>query len=83
VSDERKDADGDRDAYESPAVRLVSQAIVWVPIALVLGFAYFSGTWLGGGWPMGLLSVASTVLTVGVLWLWFRMRGRRRGTPMR
>jgi hypothetical protein len=72
-----------RDPYESPFVRLVSQALVWIPVALVVGFAYVSGTWLGGGWPMGVLSVLSTLLTIGVLWLWFRLRDRRRGTPMR
>jgi hypothetical protein len=68
---------GKRDAYESPAIRMLSHALVWVPIALLLWFAYESGSWLGGG-LMGWLSVASTLLTVGGLWLWYRVRRRRR-----
>ena len=65
------------DAYESPAVGLVSHALVWVPVVLVLGFAYVSGTWIGG-WTMGLLSVVSTVGTVGVVWLFLKVRKRGR-----
>lgn len=68
--------DAKRDAFESPAVGMVSHAIVWVPVALVIGFAYWSGTWIGG-WTMGVLSVLSTVLTVGVVWLWLKVRRRR------
>jgi hypothetical protein len=67
----------DRDAYESPAVRVISHALVWVPVALVVWLAYVSGTWMGG-WTMGVLSVVSAVLTVGVLWLWIKARNRRR-----
>jgi len=66
-----------KDAYESPVIRLLSHALVWVPVALVVWFAYVSGTWMGG-WTMGVLSVASTALTIGALWLWRRMRTRRR-----
>lgn len=66
-----------KDAYESPAIRLLSHAIVWVPAALVIWFAYVSGTWMGG-WTMGVLSVVSTALTVGVLWLWYKVRRRKR-----
>lgn len=68
---------GKTDAYESLPVRIVSHALIWVPIALVVWFAYVSGTWLGGGWVMGVVSVASSLLTVGVLWAWYRMRKRR------
>jgi hypothetical protein len=71
-------APGKRDAYESPAVRAISHALVWVPLALIVVFAYVSGTWLGGGWVMGVLSVLSTVLTVAILWVWYRRKGRRR-----
>lgn len=67
-----------RDAYESPAVRAVSHALIWVPVALIVAFAYVSGTWLGGGWVMGVLSVLSTALTVGILWVWYQRKGRRR-----
>ena len=68
---------GKVDAYESLPVRLISHALIWVPVALVIWFAYVSGTWLGGGWVMGVLSVASAVLTAGGLWLWYKMRKRR------
>ncbi len=68
---------GKADAYESPAVKLISHALIWVPIALVIWFAYVSGTWLGGGWVMGVISVASAVLSAGLLWLWYKVRKRR------
>jgi hypothetical protein len=68
--------DAPKDAYESPLIRLLSHAIVWVPAALVVWFAYVSGTWMGG-WTMGVLSVVSAALTVGVLWLWYKVRKRR------
>jgi hypothetical protein len=67
-----------RDAYESPAIGLLSQALVWIPLALLVWFAYVSGTWMGG-WTMGVISVVSTAFTVGALWLWYSMRRRRRG----
>jgi len=66
-----------KDAYESPLIRLLSHAIVWVPAALIVWFAYVSGTWMGG-WTMGVLSLVSTALTVLVLWLWYKVRKRRR-----
>jgi hypothetical protein len=65
------------DAYQSLGVRIVSHAVVWVPVALVVWFAYVSGTWVGG-WTMGLLSVLSAVLTVGVVWLYMKVRRKRR-----
>jgi hypothetical protein len=68
---------GRPDAYESPYVRAISHAIVWIPIVLVIAFAYWSGTWIGG-WTMGVLSVVSTALTVGVIWLWVKVRKRGR-----
>jgi predicted PurR-regulated permease PerM len=37
--------------------------------------AYYIGTWTGG-FLGGVLSVASTVLTVAVLWLFMRRRRR-------
>jgi hypothetical protein len=73
---------GKRDAYESPVIRVVSHALFWVPVVFLVWFAYVSGTWMGG-WVGGVLSVASTVLTIGVLWLWYRMRQRRRGRLLR
>lgn len=65
------------DAYESPVVSVMAHALVWVPLLLVLWFAYASGTWIGGVWG-GVLSVVSTVLTVGLIWVWNRVRRRRR-----
>jgi len=64
------------DAYESPVVRFVSHAIVWVPIAVVLWFAYVSGTWTGG-WVGGVISVVSAIATVGLVWLFLKSRRRR------
>jgi len=64
-----------KDAYESTGVKIVSAALVWVPVALVLVLAYVSGTWIGG-WVAGVASVASALLTVVVVWA--IMRGRRR-----
>jgi hypothetical protein len=64
------------DAYESPLVRVLSHALVWVPIALIVWFAYVSGTWIGG-WLGGVVSVLSAVATVGGLWLWTKTRKRR------
>jgi Flp pilus assembly protein TadB len=64
------------DAYESSSVRVIAAALIWVPIAVVVWFAYVSGTWMGG-WTMGLVSVASTIATVGVLWLFAKRRRKR------
>lgn len=70
-------APGKRDAYESPAIRLLSHALIWVPLALIVWFAYESGTWLGGGWVAGVIGVASTLLTFGGIWFWRRIHKRR------
>jgi hypothetical protein len=64
------------DAYESPVVRLLSHAIIWVPIALVIWFAYWSGTWIGG-WIAGVISVVTAAASVGVVWIFMRGRKRR------
>lgn len=64
----------EKDAYESPAVRIAAAAIFWVPVTLLVAFAYWSGTWIGG-WVGGVLGVVSTLVTIGVLWL-FRSRRR-------
>lgn len=64
------------DAYESVWVRVVSAALIWVPLALVVWFAYVSGTWMGG--PIaGVLSVVSTAVSAAVVWLFLRARRRR------
>lgn len=65
------------DAYESTWVRVVSAALIWVPLAAIVVFAYVSGTWMGGpvaGW----LSVGSTALTAAGVWAWRRFIRRRR-----
>jgi hypothetical protein len=64
------------DAYESPLVRLLSHAIIWVPLVLVVWFAYWSGTWIGG-WLAGVASVLSAVATVVIVWVFMRARKRR------
>lgn len=63
----------DKDAYESTTVRLVAGALVWVPIALIVAFAYWSGTWYGN-WMWGVSNVVLTAGTVFVLWLLRRRR---------
>jgi hypothetical protein len=68
---------GRRDAYESPAIRLLSHALIWVPLALIVWFAYESGTWLGG-WSQGLINVAATVLTGVAIWFWRWMHKHKR-----
>jgi len=68
--------DAKPDPYESPHVRIISHALVWVPIGAVLWFAYVSGTWLGG-WEAGVWSVVSTIATVGLVWLFMKARRRR------
>ena len=35
------------DAYESGWVRVISHALIWVPLGLVVVLAYVSGTWIG------------------------------------
>lgn len=65
------------DAYESVWVRVVSAALIWVPVALLVWFAYVSGSWLGGPWA-GVASVASTVATAGGIWVYRRFFRRHR-----
>ena len=66
------------DAYESGWVRVISHALIWVPLGLVVVLAYVSGTWIGGV-AGGLFSVVSTVLTALGVWAWRRFfkRGRK------
>jgi len=66
------------EAYESLGVRIFSHALIWIPAAIIVWFAYVSGTWLGGGWLMGLASVASAVLSFGIIWFFLKARRRRR-----
>lgn len=64
----------ERDGYDSPGVRIFAAALFWVPVALLVAFAYWSGTWLGG-WVAGVLNVVGTIAAILVLWL---LRRRRR-----
>ena len=66
----------EQDAYESFGVLAFSHALIWVPAALVVWFAYVSGTWMGG-WIAGVLSVVSAAASFGVLWLYLKVRRRR------
>lgn len=75
--DSGKAPEPEADAYGNPAVRVLAHALVWVPLLIVLWIAYVSGTWIGGVGG-GVLSVVSTVATVGVIWVWNRARRRRR-----
>ena len=65
------------DAYESTWIRLVSHALIWVPLGLVAVLAYVSGTWIGGV-AGGLISVGSAILTALGVWAWRRFFKRRR-----
>jgi membrane protein implicated in regulation of membrane protease activity len=65
------------DAYESVGVRIISAALIVVPIVLVVWFAYVSGTWMGG-WTMGVLSVLSALATVAIVWIFLKVRRKRR-----
>jgi hypothetical protein len=68
---------GGRDAYESRGVGLLSHALVWVPLALIVWFAYVSGTWIGG--PVeGLVNVGVTVLTFAGIWGWRYVHKKRK-----
>lgn len=67
----------ERDAYESTWVRGVSHALIWVPLALLVVFAYVSGYWFGGV-TGALLSVGSTVLTAVGVWVYRRFFRRHR-----
>jgi len=65
------------DAYESAWVRVVSAALIWVPLALVVVVAYVTGSWVGGV-PAGLFSVGGTVLTALGIWVYRRITKRHR-----
>ena len=65
------------DAYESPWIGLVSHALIWVPLALIVWFAYVSGAWLGGPWA-GVFSVVSTVATAAGIWFYRRITKRHK-----
>jgi Flp pilus assembly protein TadB len=67
----------DRDAYQSPAIRILSQALIWVPAAFLVWLAYVSGAWMGD-WTTGVASVLSTVLSFALFLGWRRLRHRRR-----
>jgi uncharacterized membrane protein YkgB len=65
----------EKDAYDSVGLRVAAALVVVVPIVALTVLAYFIGTWTGGVLG-GVLSVASTLLTVAVLWV-IRRRRRR------
>jgi membrane protein implicated in regulation of membrane protease activity len=65
------------DAYESVWTVLISHALIWVPVVLLIWFAYVSGSWIGGTWA-GVASVVSSIATVGVVWFYRRFVKRRR-----
>ena len=67
----------DRDAYQSPAIRVLSHALIWVPVVLIIVLAYVSGTWIGD-WTAGFINVVVTLLTFGGIWLWRTIRKRGR-----
>lgn len=60
--------EADASGYESRGVRVAAALIFWVPVALVVAFAYWSGTWIGGTIG-GVSSVVSTAAVVFFLWL--------------
>jgi len=63
----------EKDAYDSVGIRIAAALVVVVPVVGLVVLAYFIGTWTGGAIG-GVLSVGSTILTVGVLWLMQRRR---------
>jgi len=67
----------ERDAYQSPTVRVLSHALIWIPLLLIVVLAYVSGTWIGD-WTSGVINVIATVLTFGIIWLWRRVRRHKR-----
>jgi uncharacterized membrane protein YdjX (TVP38/TMEM64 family) len=67
----------ERDAYESAWVRAVSYALIWVPLVLLVVFAYVSGYWFGGV-TGALLSVGSTIFTALAVWVYRRFFRRHR-----
>jgi Flp pilus assembly protein TadB len=62
-----------RDAYDTTGLKVAASLMVIVPLAAIVAFAYWSGTWLGGTLG-GVLGVVSTVATVAVLWVFRRRR---------
>ena len=66
----------EKDPYNSAGIGLVAQALFWVPVLLIVVFAYWSGSWMGG-WVWGVVSVLSTALTIAVLWLLQRRKRHR------
>lgn len=67
----------ERAAYDSVGVRVLSAAIVWVPLGVIVIAAYVTGTWIGGV-AGGVWSVASTVLTGVGVWVYRRYFRRHR-----
>jgi Kef-type K+ transport system membrane component KefB len=65
----------EKDASQSFGVRAAAVLIVVVPAVGLVALAYLIGTWTGG-FLGGVLSVASTALTVAVLWVFMRRRRR-------
>jgi cobalamin synthase len=63
----------DREVYESTGLTVAASLIVIVPLAAVVAFAYWSGTWFGGT-TGGVLGVVSMLATFGVLWILKRRR---------
>ncbi len=63
----------EKDAYDSVGIRVAAALVVVVPVIALTVLAYFIGT-LTGGVLGGVLSVASTILTVAVLWVLKRRR---------
>jgi hypothetical protein len=65
----------ERDRSQGAGVRIAAILIVWLPALALVAIAYVIGT-MTGGVLGGVLSVASTALTVGVLWVFMRRRRR-------
>jgi hypothetical protein len=63
----------EKDPSQGLGVRVAAVLIVWVPLLVLVVLTYLIGTWTGGVLG-GVLSVASTALTIGVLWLFMRRR---------
>ena len=82
IARQRRQADSpDVDAYDHPVAKTVAFMIVAVPLALVVAFAFWAGTWdvagLHGGVMGGVVSVLLTVGTIGWFWLARRRKSRR------
>ena len=65
----------EKELYESPGARIAGIAIVAVPLLAIVIGSYWVGEWTGGVLG-GILSVVSTALTVGILWLLARRKRR-------